>query len=127
MPREVSSTCVYGVRHAMCISRSVAAQNRSRYAEVGVHAAAIRVTLALSRGRDRIDQPVEMEPHHARVPPDERNDGEKQDIADDEGDEDVPSGPEPDGEDDEREDRDTEGVARDHRAGPVPRLPLEPE
>src|SRR5712691_2316350 len=95
------------------------------YAELGVHAAAIGVTVALSRGRDRIDQPVEMEPHHARVPPHERDDGEKKDIPDDEGDQDVPTGREPEPEDDEREHRDPDRVARDHRAGPVPSLALE--
>src|SRR5438128_12282482 len=95
------------------------------YWEVGVHAAAIRVTLALSRGRDRVDQPVEVEPHHARVPPDERDDGKKEDIPHDEGDENVPTSREPDPDNDEGEHRDPDGVARDHRAGPVPALALE--
>src|ERR1700716_2656651 len=95
------------------------------YAELGVHAAAMRVTLALSRSWDRVDQPVEMEPHHARVPPDQGHDGEKQHIADDEGDENVPAGREPERQHDERQDRDAERVARDHRAGPVTALALE--
>src|SRR2546430_8619163 len=66
-----------------------------------------------------------MEPHHTRVPPHERDDGEEDDVPHDEGDEDVPAAREPDAKDDEREDRDAERVARDHRTGPVPALALE--
>src|SRR5438093_180972 len=97
------------------------------YAELGVHAAAMLVTLALSRNWDRIDQPVEMQPHHARVTPHERHDGEKEEIAYNQSDDDVPTGSEPDRENDEREYRDAERITRDHRAGPVPGLALEPE
>src|SRR2546422_8766704 len=100
---------------------------RSMYAELGVHAAATLVTLALSRSRDRVDQPVEMQPDHARGPPDEWHNGEKEEITDDESDDDVPPGREPGRDNDQRQHRNAERVAGDHRAGPVPALALEPQ
>src|SRR5438309_6503768 len=100
---------------------------RSRYAELGVHAAATLVTVGLSRRRNPIDQPVEMEPYHARVPADERDQGEKEDVGHDKCDDDVPAGREPDREHKERKHGDAERIARDHGAGPVAGLALEPE
>src|SRR5439155_861052 len=68
-----------------------------------------------------------MQPHHTGVAPDERHDCEEENVRDDEGDEDVPAAREPDREDEKSEHGNPERVTRDHRAGPVPRLALEPQ